>query len=64
MGWLATVTFQFGFKAERFHESCDILRDIVTRVERGPRLKVSGSHATPATAGVKMEPEAGRPVPA
>jgi len=58
------VILKFGFKAELHCESGDIFWDILARVEQEPRLKVPGSHATPATAGAKIEPEAGRPAPA
>jgi len=64
LGWASVMSTNFDIKARTLNESYDIYRDLLDRVERGPGLKVPGSHASLAKTGAKVELGAGLPVPA
>jgi len=49
-GWIGAMSSRFGYAADRYGEFFRICEDLLKRVERGPGLKVPGSHASPAKA--------------
>jgi len=67
LGWLTGLFIDLfdvaGSEPSYARKTERICSEKLQELERGPGLKVPGSHAPPAT-GAKIEPEAGRPAPA
>jgi len=63
--WIASTSDELGLDASDYaDESWQTCEDMISRWERGPGLKVPGSHAPPAPAGAEIEPGAGCLAPA